>query len=55
MLSDGTYELVGKAAGQVFEFRPVLGPGCTQSPDQQAFQYHHECHSGSGQRWVVSL
>ena len=45
VLPDGTYELIGKATGQVFKFRPVMGSGCTQDPSQQSSQYCHECHS----------
>ncbi len=45
VLPDGTYELIGKASGEVFKFRPVMGSGCTQNPDQQSSQYCHECHS----------
>jgi hypothetical protein len=45
VLPDGSYELVGKATGQRFRFRPVQGSGCTQNPAQQASQYCHECHS----------
>ncbi len=45
VLPDGTYELIGKASGQVFKFRPVMGSGCTQDPTQQSSAYCHECHS----------
>jgi hypothetical protein len=45
VLPDGSYELVAKATGQHFKFRPVKGSGCTQDPSQQASQYCHECHS----------
>jgi hypothetical protein len=45
VLADGSYELIGKSTGEVFTFRPVMGSGCTQNPDQQASQYCHECHS----------
>lgn len=45
VLPDGSYELVGKASGEVFKFRPVMGSGCKQTPDQQASKYCHECHS----------
>lgn len=44
-LPDGTYELIGKATGQVFRFKPVLGSGCTQDPTKQTSSYCHECHS----------
>ncbi|HET6846537.1 MAG TPA: hypothetical protein VFH29_06855 [Anaerolineales bacterium] len=43
--ADGTYELVGKASGEVFKFRPVMGSGCQQKPDEQASRYCHECHA----------
>jgi len=42
---DGTYELVGKATGQVFPFKPVMGSGCTQDPDDQSSGSCHKCHS----------
>jgi hypothetical protein len=45
VLPDGTYELIGKATGQRFVFRPVMGSGCQQDPARQASQYCHECHS----------
>lgn len=45
VLPDGTYELVGKASGERFTFRPVMGSGCTQNPDEQGSQYCHECHA----------
>jgi len=45
VLPDGSYELVGKATGERFQFRPVMGSGCTQKPDEQASQYCHECHA----------
>ena len=45
VLPDGTYEIVGKATGERFVFRPVKGSGCTQDPAQQGSQYCHECHS----------
>ena len=44
VLSDGTYEMVGKATQQYFTFRPVMGSGCTQSGDDQSSSYCHECH-----------
>ena len=43
-LPDGTYKLIGKATGQVFIFKPVMGSGCTQNPAEQASQYCHKCH-----------
>jgi hypothetical protein len=45
VLPDGTYELVGKATGERFKFRPVMGSGCTQRPDEQSSQSCHECHA----------
>lgn len=45
VLPDGTYELIGKATGELFKFKPVMGSGCTQDPSQQSSQYCHECHS----------
>src|SRR5574340_1402082 len=45
VLADGTYELVGKATGETFKFRPAMGSGCQQVPQEQASQYCHECHS----------
>ena len=42
---DGRYELTGKASGQQFSFRPVMGSGCQQDPAQQESRYCHECHS----------
>ena len=45
VLPDGSYELVGKATGERFTFRPVMGSGCTQNPDEQGSQYCHECHA----------
>ncbi len=35
LLSDGEYELVGKATGQRFKFRAVMGSGCLQKLDEQ--------------------
>ena len=45
VLSDGTYQLIGKATGQVFTFRPVMGSGCTQNGTDQSSAYCHTCHS----------
>ena len=36
-LEDGTYEMYGKASGQLFRFNPVMGSGCQQNPDEQEF------------------
>ena len=45
LLSDGSYELFGKATGQRFVFHAVMGTGCEQQPDQQESRYCHECHA----------
>jgi hypothetical protein len=45
VLSDGTYEMVGKATRQKLSFRPVIGTACEQKPDEQGSQYCHECHA----------
>jgi hypothetical protein len=45
VLSDGTYELVGKATKQLFTFRPVLGSDCTQDGQDQSSAYCHTCHA----------
>jgi hypothetical protein len=45
LLPDGTYQLVGKATGQLFTFKPVLGSGCTQNGVDQSSAYCHQCHS----------
>jgi len=45
VLTDGPYQLIGKATGQEFTFRPVKGSGCTQDPSQQGSRYCHECHA----------
>lgn len=44
-LSDGKYELFGKATGQRFEFQSVKGTECGQKNDQQESQYCHQCHA----------
>ncbi len=44
-LPNGSYQLIGKATGQVFTFRPVMGSGCTQSGSDQSSAYCHQCHS----------
>jgi len=44
-LTDGTYELYGKASGQRFTFRPVMESGCLQDVEQQESQYCHACHA----------
>ena len=45
VLPDGMYQLVGKATGQVFTFKPVMGSGCTQNGIDQSSAYCHTCHS----------
>jgi hypothetical protein len=45
VLPDGTYELVGKATGQFFTFKPVMGSDCTQDPNDQSSASCHMCHS----------
>ena len=45
VLADGTYQLVGKATGQVFTFQPVMGSGCTQNGIDQSSAYCHTCHA----------
>jgi len=44
-LPDGTFEEFGKATGERFTFKPVMGTACQQNPDEQASQYCHECHA----------
>ena len=45
VLSDGTYEMIGKATRQDFIFRPVMGSKCTQNGQDQSSAYCHTCHS----------
>jgi hypothetical protein len=45
VLPNGTYQLVGKATGQVFTFKPVMGSGCLQDPNNQSSASCHQCHS----------
>ena len=45
VLADGTYQLVGKATGQVFTFKPVMGSGCLQDPNDQSSAACHKCHA----------
>jgi hypothetical protein len=45
ILPDGSYQLIGKATGQVFPFRPVMGSGCTQDPQDQTSASCHKCHA----------
>lgn len=45
-LPDGSFEQFGKASGgQRFTFRPVMGTGCQQAPDEQESQACHQCHA----------
>jgi hypothetical protein len=44
-LSDGTFEMIGKATKQYFTFRPVMGTACEQNPDEQESRYCHKCHA----------
>ena len=45
VLSDGTYEMIGKATRQNFTFKPVMGSGCTQTGEDQSSAYCHTCHA----------
>jgi hypothetical protein len=45
ILSDGTYEMIGKVTQQIFAFRPVMGSQCTQTGEDQSSAYCHKCHS----------
>lgn len=45
VLDDGTNEMVGKATGEYFTFRPVMGSACTQTGDDQSSAYCHMCHA----------
>jgi hypothetical protein len=45
VMPDGTYQLIGKATKQVFTFKPVLGSGCLQDPNNQSSTSCHQCHS----------
>jgi hypothetical protein len=45
VMPDGTYELVGEATGQLFGFKPVMGSGCQQDPNDQSSAACHQCHS----------
>jgi hypothetical protein len=44
-LPDGTYNLVSKVDGRVYNFKPVMGSGCTQDPSRQDSAYCHTCHT----------
>jgi hypothetical protein len=45
VLSDGTYELIGKVTQELFTFKPVMGSSCTQTGSDQSSAYCHQCHS----------
>ena len=45
LLADGSYELFGKATGQRFTFRPVLGSECQQTLAEQESRYCQQCHA----------
>jgi Cytochrome c554 and c-prime len=45
VLPDGTYQLVGKATGQPYPFKPVMGSACTQIGNDQSSAYCHTCHA----------
>jgi hypothetical protein len=45
VLPNGTYALVGKATGKILPFKPVMGSGCTQDPNDQTSASCHKCHS----------
>jgi hypothetical protein len=45
LLPDGNYSLTGKATRQSFTFKPVLGSGCTQDPEDQSSASCHKCHA----------
>lgn len=45
LLADGNYELFGKATGDRFTFKPVMGSGCQQNPEEQESRYCHQCHA----------
>jgi hypothetical protein len=44
-LPDGAFEQFGKATGQRFTFKPVMGTACQQDVNQQESRYCHECHA----------
>jgi hypothetical protein len=45
LLTDGRFELFGKATRLRFIFRPVIGTACQQNPEQQESRYCHACHA----------
>ncbi len=47
LLADGTYELFAKATGKRFTFKPVMGTGCLQKPEDQSSSDCHPCHAVS--------
>ena len=44
-IGDGLYELFGKASGEHFTYKAVMGTNCLQNPDEQESRYCHECHA----------
>jgi hypothetical protein len=44
-IGDRVYELIGKATGERFTFKSVMGSGCLQNPDEQESRYCHVCHA----------
>lgn len=44
-LSDGNFEMTGKATEQYFTFKPVMGSECTQTGEDQSSAYCHTCHA----------
>ena len=47
VLTDGSYELIGKTTRQKFSFKPVKGSLCKQNQAEQSSQYCHKCHSAT--------
>jgi hypothetical protein len=45
VLSDGSYEMIGRATQEQFTFHPVMGSGCTQTGEDQSSAYCHTCHA----------
>jgi hypothetical protein len=45
VLSDGTYEMIGKATEQHFTFKSVMDSECTQTGEDQSSAYCHTCHA----------
>ncbi len=45
MLDENHFELFGKATGDRFTFRTVMGSECQQNPDEQESRFCHQCHA----------